>query len=220
MKKIILLIFLFIPLVVLGYNETINPLCTIKEKDILRKSVLNFSYALEKYKEDNQIYYQVTIYNLNKDVVVDYDKNVYTVDNNVINHIVPGTKVSLKIYANPSGICEGYIITTKVITIPYYNKYKDNSLCVGNEEYFLCKENTNTSISEKEFEKQINQYVKEKKEIEKEEDDEITVIHEETDIERILYFLKDYYLYIFLPIILVGTVSIIFIVAKKKRELF
>lgn len=219
MKKIIFLIILFIPLVVLGYNDTINPLCTIKEKDRLRTSVLNFTYALEKYKEGENVFYKVTIYNMNKDIVIDYGSKTYTVDSNIITNILPGSKLSLKIYSNPLGICAGYNITTKVIIIPFYNKYKDNALCIGNEEYFLCKENTKANIDEKEFTRLINQYVKDKSEIKKDED-EISVISEEKPYEKIYAFVREYYIYILFSIITIGVISIILLVSKKKSELF
>ena len=48
------------------------------------------------------------------------------------------------------------------INIPYYNPYSKNKLCVGNEDYYLCRENVLLNMSQKEFETRINAYIKEK----------------------------------------------------------
>ena len=71
-------------------------------------------------------------------------------------------------------------ILTKVINVPYYNKYSKSDLCKGYENYFLCKENSNVNLSEKEFEKKMNEYIeslnkREETEIKPQENDETNI---------------------------------------------
>ncbi|NLV89882.1 MAG: hypothetical protein GX032_00155 [Tenericutes bacterium] len=219
MKKILFLLILIFPIIVLGYNDTLNPMCTLSEKSKLRNASLNFNYVLEKYKNEDEILYKVTILNMIEDIVIDYNNETYTIENNIIEGIIPGTVMSFKIYSNPNSVCDGFNISSKVINIPYYNVYKDNDLCIGNEEYFLCKENVNTKISEEEFIKKINSYIEEKNN-KKEIEEEPTVIKEEKLSNILLDWFLDYYIYISFSIITLGTIGIILLVAKKKKELY
>ncbi len=219
MKKILFLFILIFPIVVLGYNDTLNPMCTLSEKTKLRNTSLNFDYVLEKYKKEDEILYKVTILNMIEDIVIDYNSVSYSITNNIIEGVLPGTVMSLKIYSTPNSICDGFNISSKIINIPYYNVYKDNELCNGNEEYFLCKENVNAKISEEEFLIKIKSYIEEKKN-QKEIEEEITVIKEEKLSNILLDWFLKYYVYVSFSIIIIGTIGIILLVAKKKKELY
>ncbi len=216
MKYLLLLLVILFPIKVFSYNDTLNPLCTLKEKARLRNDVLNFNYELEKYKEKEQIYYKITIHNMNQDVIVEYDKNIYTVTNNIIYKILPGTILKLDVYATPSGICDGFDVSIKTLSVPYFNIYKDDELCVGNEEYFLCKENVNTSITREEFEKKIKEYEKSKEIIEK---DEESVKKSEKKEGNIITFILDYYVYIIFVVIVIGVVTIIILLENRKKRI-
>lgn len=212
MKKIFV-ILLLIPVTVVG--RAINPLCNQGEKLKLRNDTYNFSYGIEKYREDDSILYKITILNIKDNIVVEYLNNMYSYSNNVIIGIKPGTTVTLRLLANPDGICDGYFIGNKMLNIPYYNKYKDNELCIGNEEYFLCKENINTNISEEEFNRQINSYINSKNNKVEEKEEEVNVIQEKSLIKDILNFLEDNYMYILYGIITVCVLVMLGIVIKK-----
>ena len=106
MKKLIIVLILFIPLSVMG--RAINPLCNQKEKFNLRNETYNFSYALEKYKEKDVILYRVTVLNMTSNTAIEYLETIYSLNNNVINQIEPGSTITLKLIAKPNGICDGY----------------------------------------------------------------------------------------------------------------
>lgn len=216
MKYIALILFLLLPFNVYSYNETLHPACTLKEKAKLRADVLNFNYELEKYKDKEDIYYKVTIHNFSPNIIVEYDKNLYTHNNNVISKVVPGSILQLKIFADTSGICNGFNISKKSLSVPYFNIHKDDDLCLGNEEFFLCKENVNTNISKEEFEKKIAVYVKSK---EKKEIEEETIKKEIPKNNVFLTFLLDYYVYILFTIITVCVVAIILLLERKKKNI-
>lgn len=215
MKKIILL-FLLIPIYVFGY--TIDPKCTQNEKLELRKTVSKFNYALEKYKEGDTVNYKINILNMTNDVVISYLDKKYSLNNNVIDKIIPGTIVSLKLDANPNGICDGYSISNKIIQIPYYNKYKDHELCKDYQEYFLCKEDVNTKVSEEEFKRQINEYIKEKNKVVEDEENPEPQKESPTIYEKIMDFIYNNYIYILYGIIVVSSLGILIIQIKKHNS--
>lgn len=209
MKKIIIILILILPLSVMG--RAINPLCNQNEKFKLRNETYNFGYAIEKYKEKDSIFYKVTLLNISNNIVVDYLDKLYYSSNNIINQIKPGSTITLKLIAKPGSVCDGYDIGNKTLVIPNYNVYKDDPLCIGNEEYFLCKENTATKISKEEFTRQLNNYIKTKNHIEEEENEEPNIIKEKDFMKEFLNFISKNYLYI-----IFGFVSIIVLVVVIK----
>lgn len=216
MKKIIFVLFMFLPIIVMG--RAIDPRCNQTEKLKLRKETYNFYYATEKYKDKDQIFYKLTILNLTENIIINYLEKNYSSNNNIINNITPGSSVVLKIIAKPEGICDGYNIGTKTLVIPYYNKYKDDPLCIGNEEYFLCKENTKTKVSENEFKKQINSYIKTKTEKKQNEETEPIVVRKETTMTKILNFILKNYMYMLFGTIVICIIGITILLIKKHNS--
>lgn len=213
MKKVLFIILLLIPIYVMG--RAINPLCNQEAKLNLRKTTSNFSYALEKYKDTDTIFYKVTILNMDNNIVVNYLDNKYSSTNNEILKIVPGTTLNLKLDAKENTTCDGYSIGTKTISIPYYNKFKDNELCTDNEEYFLCKEDINTKVSEEEFNRQIKEYIKNKNKPLEKENEEISITKDNSMFENILDFVYKNYIYILFGVIALGVIGIAIILIKK-----
>lgn len=222
MKKILILIILLIlPITVYGYYEVTDPNCTVDVKTSLRESTSDIVYIIEKYKENIIVYYKISMQEIPENIkITDETTNITYGTDSTIYRIVPGSTKILRIYANTNSPCNGYNVYTKIITIPYYNIYSGSILCNGNEEYYLCKENINTDITESEFETLINKYILEKEtEEEKEEDPEI--IEEESIFRIILKFIYANYIYILISVIVLGTLGIIItLIVKKKRNNF
>lgn len=216
MKRIIFILLIFLPTIVMG--RAIDPLCNQTEKLKLRNETYNFSYAIEKYKEKDQILYKVTILNMKDNTAINYLDKTYSNTNNIITNINPGSNIIFKLIAKPGSVCDGYDIGNKTLVIPNYNVYKDDPLCIGNEEYFLCKENTATKISKEEFTRQINNYIKTKKEKKEVEETKTTVIKEEKIIKKVWNFVLKNYNYILFSIITIGIIGIALLQIKKHNS--
>ncbi|MBQ6282230.1 MAG: hypothetical protein IJK66_01685 [Bacilli bacterium] len=181
MKKLryLLLMLLFIPITTLAKYDVIDSRCTNSFKTALRSDANDVVYRLSKNIENDKVTYKVIFYNITKHMYL-ADSNGKKYSSNVIDGLTPGSKIQVIIYASNNNYCEGYKILTKVINVPYYNKYSKSDLCKGYENYFLCKENSNVNLSEKEFEKKMNEYIeslnkREETEIKPQENDETNI---------------------------------------------
>ena len=161
----ILILFLVVPTFVKAEHEVIDARCTLDIKMSLRENARYINYKLTRNEDKKgNVTYSITLFNITEDVNVinSSDNKVYTIKSNVISNIKPGTNVVLNVNANNTTYCNGYKINVLNINIPYYNPYSKNKLCVGNEDYYLCRENVLLNMSQKEFETRINAYIKEK----------------------------------------------------------
>lgn len=223
MKKSILLllfVFLFIPSVNAGYDVT-NPNCTDDVKLALRGAALKVSFITNKYTDNSTVYYSIDIASLPNDInVQDNDtKLIYNNQNLKILKITPGTTKSLLLIANSNSVCNGYSIYTNLVPIPYYNKYKDDPLCVGNEEYFLCQEDTSLQVSYDEFKTLINEYIKEKN-TKPTGNNTVTPTPEKTSVvDEIMNFIANYYIYMLITIIVLGTTGIVIIEVRRRKSI-
>ncbi len=220
MKKIVLLIMFFVmPIIANGYYEITNPDCTANVKTSLRESVSEIIYAMERYKENTTVYYKMFILEIPNNLkVIDKGTDIAYSSDSTIYRVLPGSSKIFKIYANSSSPCDGYNVYTKIIDIPYYNKYSESPLCVGNEQYYLCKEGTKTSVSESEFEALINKYILDNEAIEEPEKEEPIIVKEDNIINKIIDFIYENYVYILLSVIVLGTLGIITILIIKKKK--
>lgn len=220
---LLFMLFVITPIIVNAKHEITNPLCTDNEKVKLREEALKVNYALEKYLDKATIYYKVTLINLNSNIKINYETKNYipTSDKLEILNLLPGITMYLNLYAADNHVCAGYKIHTKILNIPYYNKFKDHELCKGNEEYFLCKENTSTKVTEEEFIRLINDYIKNKnKPVVENPNEEKPTTEEETSLnDTIIRFLIEYYIYILIGIIVLGTSGIIILWIRKRRSI-
>lgn len=133
--------------------------------------------------------------------------------------VIPGITKKLVLFVNETSVCEGYKIFSKNIIIPYYNKFKDHELCVNNKEHTLCKENSSIKITEEEFIRIMNDYIEEKNKKPIDEDEDIPEKVNASLMESLMDFLTEYYIYILLGIIAVGSIGIVAIQMNKKRSI-
>jgi hypothetical protein len=222
-KSILLLLFvvLFIPFNVKAVYDVTNPDCTNDEKMKLRNEASNIKFVTEKYKENDNVYYSLQILDLQNTINIQDDstKTIYKISGDKILKITPGVTKNLLIYANENSVCNGYSIFTKSVVIPFYNKYSIDPLCKGNEEHILCKENTSIQVSEDEFKRILNAYIKEKNEKPSDDEEEIPVVEKPSVYDQIMSFLISYYIYILLGIIVLGTSGIVILEVQKRRSI-
>ncbi len=215
LKKVfylLLLIILLFPIKSLARYEIIDSRCTDSLKSSLKSDANDVTYRLSKEIKKNKVTYNAIFYNLTKDMyITDANNKKYT--SNTISNLTPGSKIQVIIYASSNTYCEGYKIITKIISVPYYNKYYKNEICRGYENYYLCKENSNVNLTEEEFNKKMNEYieslkVKETEEVKPEED--------ATKFDIISFIL--YYKYFFIGGISLIAITILIVVINNKRK--
>ena len=154
-----ILVLLIIPNDAKAVHEVVDSRCTDNIKLSLREEAKNVTYNIFKVTDKNDVIYTVNLYGLTDNLIIkDTISNTY-VDGSVIKNVLPGTLLTLTIYASSNNYCEGYTIMTKTVQVPYYNKYSTSDLCIKYSDYSLCKENINISMTEEEFEKKMNAYI-------------------------------------------------------------
>ena len=164
MKKILLIVLLFIPFF-------INAAC---DRD-LHKSYITYAndisydteYSLGKER------FTVTLYNVIDEMNVVYNNKNYESVNNeiVIDNVKQGTRMEIRIYAE-DGCNES--VRTIVINQPYYNKYYGSSLCNDyvNKVTYCTHKFTDTEVSEKLIKMAIENYEHEMDPVEEKPEEE------------------------------------------------
>lgn len=214
MKKIIYLLFMFLllPLKVGAIHDVIDVRCTNDLKVSLREEGQDVVYRLSKVLNGSDVSYTAYFYNLTENIyLTDSNDNVYL--NSKIENLKPGSTLTVNMYASNKTYCNGYKILTKVINVPYYNPYFGSELCSGYENYSLCNENTNVTLSQDEFEKKINEYKESLKEEKEEVVDEIV----EEEINSMDLIVR-YKYYILGGIALIAIVMAIVAIKKNRKE--
>lgn len=216
MKKIYVLLFLLLlfPIKTNAIHEVMDTRCTTELKLSLKKEASEIAYRVTKNEKKGEVTYSAILYNISDNLyITDSSKKVY--EESKIEDIKPGSSISISIYASDNNYCNGYKVGTKIIKAPNYNPYSTNDLCKGYESYALCKEDANISLTEKEFETQMKNYIESLK-VKKNND-----VLETTDDGgfNLIEFIKDYGLYIGigLGVVAVITVTIVIIYKKKNR---
>jgi hypothetical protein len=209
--------------------EDVNNNCSNEEKLRLKKIVnsIKVTYELKEYNSPeigNFKAYQLNLIGFTNDIYIMSESNgilvTYDGDNTaIIEGMTPAVTYVLPFYAASNSTCNDTLIMTRSITIPPYNIYSDDPICVGYETYELCKKNSPIIIkSYSEFINRMNEYIKSlKNNSANDENNVITVPKEKPILERILDFIIDKIIFITVPIIVIGT-SLIIYIEKKKRE--
>ncbi len=156
------------------------------------------------------------------------EKFEYTKENNgsigfKYSNIYEKVKFTFKVYSNTID-CKDTLLNTIEITTPKYNKYYDTTICNDNPKFEYCipflgvktKKNDNTQnditgtitneieLTEDEFNSYFGAYLIEKEKL------------ESNILYRIWNYIKVYYLYALIPLVLVSVIYIIVIIKLKK----
>ena len=208
MKKIIVfLMLLIIPLKTEAYY------CNYEKYNIAQKKASNVNLMVNYEIVDNEATFIVTIYNLQKyqRIVQDSNKKEYKYNGNdsIILRLKESGIHKFYVYSSEN-ICDEKPLKTLYAEIPSYNKYYNDPLCVGLENYKYCQKWSSLDITYDEFKKGILEYK-----------DKINVDLEKTDdsYKSIYDYILEFYLnywFILLPSIIV--VCLIGIYILKKRE--
>ena len=221
MKKMILFVLCIISSMIFFINN-VNAECSYQE----RKELLDKAKNLEIFFEPNvnDKYFTFNLYNLDNDLYViisndksddikevysyDMEDNRYSfIDYNVDDLIV----YTVKIYSNKSG-CYSNNVTSKRVVKKIINKFYDDDICKGIEDYFYCKPllNSKFSISDNKFISNINEY-REKSSIKETED-----VNKKFGMDDLIELIKKYW-YILGGILIIAVIIFIIVKINKKR---
>lgn len=204
----------------------LDPSCTQAEQVRLRQlaNATQISYDFYKDQTDDTFGFNVQITNFSGDFYI-YNKKdgtyfEYAGSSTVSNNsFAPGLTYQLPFYASENGPCKGYLILTKVLSLPNYNPYSEDALCKDIETYELCKKFTPIRItSYADFKQRVKQYINSLKEPVDETPEPIPV-KTKTTWEIIGNFIATYYMFFLIPIIVGATTGIIVIEVKKRRSI-
>ncbi|MDO4963429.1 MAG: hypothetical protein Q4E75_04990 [bacterium] len=210
-KKIILsfiISFSFINCFALAYNG-----CEYNKVSRLKSVVQNISISYDYRIVNNDVVFDVTISNLTKDIYL-YDsyfnKNYYGVDGEITIENYDINKNSYSFYSNLED-CYGTFLGKKYVVFPSYNKYYEDDLCKGIEDFGLCKKWTKVSYSYEEFVKLVSEYKNTPK-----KEEYVQEVYEKNFWDEVALIYAKYYYYFLVPVILVC--GIIVIVSKRKNK--
>lgn len=208
---LLLLLFLIIPYKVNAYYDVLDERCTLEVRTELQKTASNISYRLYKVGDEN-ITYNLELYNVPGNIrITDIDGNEIV---DVIN-LKPGKSITLNLYANENSYCNGFKVTSLYVGAPYYNKYYKDKLCEGNDDYYLCNENTEVNLSYEEFKKELTDHISDK-------DNKKQNMDVVTEKKGVLELINEYiyiaYIVIFI-ILLILLIKLIKFVKRKKKDI-
>lgn len=224
MKRRIVYIFLIIGLF-FTFNTICEALtyggCEYSEISRLKSLVSNINISYDYYIENNRAYFNITLNNIVPGMYfVDSNTNQkYNYYNSIEGEIVlTGYKDSGKFnFYSELNACYGIKLGSKYYRFPTYNFYYENSLCDGNQNHSLCKKWANITYSYDEFRNLIEEYNKNKDELDENVENE--VIYEKTYLDVFVNFYVKYYYFILIGIIVICVIVMIINRRKNKFDL-
>ncbi len=212
MKKLRYL--LFFVLLLFSFNVKAAE-CDSKEftrlKDLAKKIEFDYDYKLVN---DNAVF-SINAVNLNSDlralIIDDYYNNKYKEFKGsteaTLNGFRSGEKVIVTIKAFVPNACSGETVLTKTLKMPYYNIFYEEDFCMENDDFKYCKKLLNTNVSESEYNRQREKYLKDKEQ-------EQPPIVEPTKDNTLLYII----IVGVVLVIVISTLLIMSIVKRRKRN--
>lgn len=240
MKKIRLL---FMLLILFSFNSKYKAdTCSDKELVSLVKN-MKVEYKLDEFGEkevtfdtindngenvkekmtvtNNKDYFYVLLLKTNKyvdlniKVTDDYEDSEYDASYNYYyeNYIIgsplhfDSKTYNIKIYAGESTSCNGELLREISYKVPPYNKYVNTEYCNQNpDDEEICALDKDTSkITIKDF-KEKTSIIEEKREF-----------NNKSFIQKVWFYIKNYYLYVLIPLVIV-TMGYVIMVIKYKRK--
>lgn len=118
-------------------------------------------------------------------------------------HIYSKNTYKIKIYSLDKE-CKNMLLATKSISTAKFNEYSKYDICDGNEDFEMCKPFYDENIPSKEvFNNALNEYTKEKT---------------NNFWQKALILIKEYYLYVLIPILIITAGYYVYIGIVKWRK--
>lgn len=219
-KNKVLIIAIF--LLIFCFTTKVDALCSTKRYNNLKMIAYKAEPSYElKFDSNHRHYFEVTVNNVDKDILVNYNGAMYEPVDGVVkigSKLSGGTSYEIKLYGGYNTHCIEEYLYTKKITIPKYNPYSEKDECIEYEEFPLCNKWYSGSIAnEEEFMNQLNAYIISLRTDEKEE----VPVKEKGLFEKIIDFYVNN-LIITLPITILIVLFIVYkivvkIIRRKRR---
>jgi len=205
-----LFLFLLIPDVVIGawYCDYAD---MAKVKNIASNITTSYDYKINNNKAD----FTITITNIYKDIYIYdtfhdkyyYPKKGQDMTEVTLSNFPSGGSYLFQVYTTIDK-CEEEIVYSFYVTTPTYNKYYNDALCRDYQGYELCNRWANlNNMSYEEFKRSMTEYINSNKKT----DD---IVEDEEEIQDLIEFYLEYYMYI-LPTIIVTLLGIIYLIKKS-----
>lgn len=212
MKKILVCFtILFFPLLV---HAECSSERLIELNKIANNVNLNYTYEIK----DMDALFTITVNNLTNDIYL-YEKNEnITVSGNkeqIISKKIPsGTNLTFVVYSNDAN-CKGEALSSKYLSLPYYNYYSEYGLCKSYPEHKYCQRWFDPStISRTEFDKALYAYMDKQFEKDKKTKEE----KEKTKVDKLLDIWNEYRIIIISGLCLIIVLITILVIRKRKKD--
>ena len=218
MKKIILIIFLLIPIGVSARSKT-N--CDYNLVSNLKKIAGNVDITYTYNIIDDSVYFDVTLVNIQPDMYFIYsgDKNTYFYSDTVNGEITLSNIFSgfstFTFYSNRSD-CMNEKLVVKNIKLPYYNRFYHYDECIGIENYRLCQKWLKYEDSYENFVYNVNEY---KSSLNNQNDVE-NITGNKSFITKLIEFYVNYF-YVLFPVslgLIIGIYYLVKIIMNRKNR--
>ncbi len=215
LKKAIFIFVMFL------CNKTVSALsyegCDYQTIANLKNVINNINISYDYHEEDNQVYFDVTINNIIPQIYfVDSNdgKTYYYSDTNSGEITIKNYTYAsnYKFYSNIDE-CKGLSIGTKYYTFPTYNRYYNDPLCEGINDFEMCKKWVKSNVSYDTF---VSSVVKYKNSFNNQAVIDEPFEYEESFSDYLAELYVNYYYYFFIGIIVI-CVTIILISRRKNR---
>ncbi len=218
------LIFLTaILLILLPFKVDAAGLCTSKKYGELKSEAYHSKISYElKFDAEHKAYFDVTIFNVSKDIVVIFNDVDYESDNEnkiSINKMLDGGKTyEFKFYGGYDSACIEEYLSTKTLTLPKYNYYSERNECIEYVKFPLCGKYYDGEIpNDNYFNEKLQEYINSLKPVEPEQEEE----EELTWLQEIIKIYTDNLIIsiAITAVIVIGVIALIIrkIVRKKNR---
>ena len=142
--------------------------CSYSTKSNQRILASNVNFNVDYRIVNDEAIFKVTITGINEDLYVSFDNNKYygkDSDMVVIDNLKAGSKNKFDVYSYAYDFCSFGSLSSKTISLPIYNKYYSDDLCLEHQDSNLCYRWSSVSMSYDEFKKAVSKLDVEEEEI-------------------------------------------------------
>lgn len=211
MKKILLLSFLLLLVPI----KNVQAKCMYSDIAEMKKISANVNYSYEYKIVDGDALFNITLTNLTEDAYFVDSSTEKTYKNKtgefILKNYNSGEKIVYNFYPNDED-CMNTVLYTIRITLPKYNKYYNNPICVDAQEYSLCQRWSSHNLDYDTFINKVSEYKKNKLEEQqknKKEVDNDSIFH------YIILFFTNYY---YIILIVLGVTILCMAYIRNKRD--
>ncbi len=218
MKKryllIIILLFLIMP--------NVYGICSPKAYTDMKAKAFSTQLKWDFYNDGKTQYFTVTIYNMDKEVMLEYGGREYVSKKGekvlINDFFVGGSTYEFNLYGEYDSNCPEEFLYTKNLEIPKYNVYSEREECLEYEDFPLCNKWYKGNInSEKEFNTYLEKYkesIKPKEEKTEKDDNNF--------IDRVIELFNEYtVIFILTGSLIIGTLIyfVIRLIIRRKNRI-